>query len=145
MDALGKDEPVKIKVMFWDSNYFFSEYGNLFATQFSNVEIEVANMQSIYNDSTTTPDKAMAKFIEENKPDVLMLQGDQYEKYAQEGKLFALDSVIEQDEFNMDGIHPAIIKLLREQGNGKLYGLDLVQSSLALLSIITWIYSRRLV
>jgi multiple sugar transport system substrate-binding protein len=119
--------------MFWDSNYFFQEYGNMFATQFPNVEIEVVNMQSIYSeDSTETMEERFDKFIEANNPDVLLLQGDQYEKYAQNGKLFALDSVIEQDKFDTEGIHPAILKMLREQGGGKLYGLAPEFSSAAI-------------
>ncbi|WP_239614760.1 ABC transporter substrate-binding protein [Cohnella mopanensis] len=133
LEPLGKDEQVKIKVMFWDSNYFFQEYGNMFATQFPNVEIEVVNMQSIYSeDSTDTMEERFNKFIETNKPDVLLLQPDQYEKFAQDGKLLALDSVIEQDKFDLEGIHPAILKLLREQGGGKLYGLTTDFSSAAL-------------
>jgi len=133
LEALGKEEEAKIKVMFWDNNYFFQEYGNLFATQFPNVEIEVANMQSIYSqDSTETMEKRFDKFIEEHKPDVLLLQGAEYERYAQNGKLLALDPLIEQDEFEIEGIHPAILKLLREQGGGKLYGLAPDFSSYAL-------------
>ncbi|WP_372630863.1 ABC transporter substrate-binding protein [Cohnella sp.] len=130
---LGKDEEAKIKVMFWDSNYFFQEYGNMFATQFPNVEIEVANMQSMYSqDATETMEERFNKFLDEHKPDVLLLQGGEYEKLAQDGKLFALDSVIEQDKFETEGIHPAILKMLREQGGGKLYGLSPEFSSSAL-------------
>ncbi|MFC4304848.1 extracellular solute-binding protein [Cohnella boryungensis] len=133
LDPMGKDDEAKIKVMFWDSNYFFQEYGNMFATQFPNIEIEVVNMQSIYSsDSTETLDKKFDKFIEENQPDVLLVQGSEYERYSQNGKLFALDSVIKQDEFDITGIHPAILKLLREQGGGKLYGLSPDFSSSAL-------------
>jgi len=125
LEQLEKEAEAKIKVMFWDNNYFFQEYGNLFATQFPNIEIEVANMQSIYSqNSTDTMEDRFDKFIEENKPDILLLQGEQYEKYAQEGKVMALDAVIEQDKFEVEGIHPAILKLLRDQGGGKLYGLS---------------------
>jgi len=132
LKPMGKDDEAKIKVMFWDSNYFFQEYGNMFATQFPNVEIEVVNMQSIYSeDSTETIEKKFDKFVEENQPDVLFLQTE-FERYAQNGKLFPLDSVIKQDEFDLTGIHPAILKLLREQGGGKLYGLSPDFSSAAL-------------
>ncbi|WP_186438420.1 ABC transporter substrate-binding protein [Cohnella terricola] len=133
LEEIGKDDEVKIKIMFWDSNYFFQEYGNMFATQFPNIEIEVVNMQSIYNGDSSEPmDKRFDKFIEDNKPDVLLLQGSDYEKYAQNGQLFPLEAVIEQDKFDLEGIHPAILKLLREQGGGKLYGLSPDFSSQAL-------------
>lgn len=122
---LSKDEQVKIKVMSWDSNYFFQEYGNMFATQFPNVEIEVVSMQQMYNEmATETMEERLAKFLDVHKPDVLLLQGAEYEQLAGQGKLLALDSVIGQDKFETEGIHPAILKILREQGDGKLYGLS---------------------
>lgn len=132
LEPLDKEQQAKIKVMFWDDRYFFQQYGNLFASKFPNVEIEVANMQSIYSDPDADPSKSFEKFIEEHKPDVLMLQTDLYEKYAAEGKLFALDPVIEQDEFETEGMHPAILQLLRDRGQGKLYGLSPNFSSTAI-------------
>jgi len=133
LEVLGKDEDVKIKVMYWGEDVFFQEYGNMFATQFPNVEFEVVNMQSLYNSDSTEPwEKIFDDFIKANQPDVLLLQGSQFENYAQNGKLFPLDAVIEQDKFDMEGIHPAILKLLREKGDGKLYGLSPQFSSFAL-------------
>jgi multiple sugar transport system substrate-binding protein len=133
LEPLGKDDKAKIKVMFWDSQYFFNEYGNLFVSKFPNVEIEVADMHSVFGDQSSDQTKAIDKFIEEQKPDVLLLQPDAYEKYAAEGKLFSLESVIKQDEFKTEGMHPAILKLLRDKGNGSLYGLSPDFSSSAIL------------
>ncbi len=133
LPPLGKDEQVKIKVMFGDSDYFFREYGNLFATQFPNIEIEIADMKSMYGEGITgTMEGRLNAFIAEQKPDVLMLYGDQFERLAGEGKLLELDAVIQRDEFDTQDIHPAILKLLREQGDGKLYGLAPEFSSFAL-------------
>lgn len=118
--------------MFWDQQFLFQEYGNLFATKFPNVEIEVANIEAIYNDPTLTPDQAFQKFLDQQKPDVLMLPSDLFGMLAGEGKLFALDPVIKQDEFNTEGMHPAILQMLRDKGNGKLYGLSPNYTSMAL-------------
>lgn len=132
LEPLDDKKQVKIKVMYWDERQFYQEYGNLFVSKFPNVEIEVAGMQSIYSDPAGDPDKAFMKLIDEQQPDVLMLQSEHYEKLAAEGKLFPLDAVIEQDEFNTEGIHPAILKLLRDKGDGSLYGLSPTFSSRAL-------------
>ncbi|MBB6692383.1 extracellular solute-binding protein [Cohnella xylanilytica] len=130
LKALGKDDKATIKVMFWDENYFFQEYGSLFISKYPNIDVEVANMQTLYSDGYSEDN--FEKFVEEHKPDVLMLNSDQYEKWAQDGKLYALDSVIEQDKYDTETIHPAILKLLRDKGNGKLYGLSPKFSSNAL-------------
>ncbi len=136
---LSKDEQVKIKVMSWDSNYFFQEYGNMFATQFPNVEIEVVSMQQMYNEiATETMEERLAKFLDVHKPDVLLLQGAEYEQLAGQGKLLALDSVIGQDKFETEGIHPAILKILREQGDGKLYGLPNTRDAAGNLNLL-WV------
>jgi len=64
------------------------------------------------------------RFLETHKPDVMFLSENDYDRLAQSGKLFELDTVIEQDRFELEGIHPAILKRLREPGGGKLYGLS---------------------
>jgi hypothetical protein len=51
---------------------------------------------------------------------------------GEDGKLYALDSVIQQDKYDIEGIHPAIRKLLRDKGNGKLFGLSPTFNSSAL-------------
>ncbi|MBB6729291.1 extracellular solute-binding protein [Cohnella sp. CBP 2801] len=123
LKPLGKDEQATIKVMFYDESAFFQEYGSLFISKFPNIDVQVVNMQTLYNTGVYTED-SIYKFIDQQKPDVLMLSPDQYEKMATDGKLYELDSVIKQDKFDTEGIQPAILKLLRDKGNGTLYGLS---------------------
>ncbi|QGQ94070.1 extracellular solute-binding protein [Paenibacillus psychroresistens] len=123
MHALGKDEKVTIKVMYYDERSFFQQYGNLFYSKFPNVDIEVITNQGIYGEGKD-PEKEFNKLIEEQKPDVLMLDINRYEKMAEEGKLLALDAVIKQDKFDIENISPAITDILRSKGNGTLYGLS---------------------
>ncbi|MED4954109.1 extracellular solute-binding protein [Paenibacillus macerans] len=113
-----------LKVMFWDESYFFSQYGDMFAMKNPNIEIEVANTQSIYNDEEKDYDKAFAKFVEKEQPDIILLNSNKnYEKFASEGKLMDLDTLIAKDKYDISTIYPALIDLLKEKGGGKLYGL----------------------
>jgi len=121
---LDDNEQAAIKIMYWDSRPFYFEYGNSFRDNFPNIEIDVANMQKIFDDESLTYEEGFEKFLKEQKPDVLLLREHQYERLAREGKLLALDPVIQQDQFELEGIHPAVIKLLRERGGGTLYGLS---------------------
>ena len=52
-----------------------------------------------------------------------MLDMGTYSKMASEGKLTELDSLIERDKYNIESIYPALIDILKEKGEGKLYGL----------------------
>ncbi|MCC3375744.1 ABC transporter substrate-binding protein [Cohnella sp. REN36] len=132
LKPLDEKEEAKFKIMFWDQNYFFQEYGNLFLSKFPNLDIEVVDMQSIYSADNSDPEHALEKFVDEKQPDVLLLSLHDYEKLGKAGKLYPLDPVIKQDGFDIEGIHPAVLSLLREKGDGKLQGLSPTFSSKAL-------------
>ncbi|UMV48107.1 extracellular solute-binding protein [Paenibacillus macerans] len=125
--AKETEQVSSLKVMFWDESYFYREYGDLFAMKHPNIDVEVVATDRIYRDSDQKDfdyDKAFAKFIEEEQPDVLLLNTKQYEKFASEGKLTELDSLIAKDKYNTETIFPAILEILKEKGGGKLYGLS---------------------
>ncbi|RCX21730.1 multiple sugar transport system substrate-binding protein [Fontibacillus phaseoli] len=113
-----------LKIMYVDEEaYFFTQYGDLFAMQFPNIDIEVISTSSIYTEDNQDYNKAFADFIEKKQPDVVMLSMDDYEKFAAEGKLLELNPLIERDKYDMRSIYPALIEILKQQGDGKLYGL----------------------
>lgn len=123
----GKDteqERQTVRVMFWDENYFFQQYGDLFAMKFPNIDVEVVNQQSMYNNGEVTDyEKAFNDFIEKEQPDVLLLDTEKYKTYAAEGKLIELDPLIARDKYPTETIYPGLLELLKEKGEGKLYGL----------------------
>ncbi|OPA75777.1 hypothetical protein BVG16_20840 [Paenibacillus selenitireducens] len=125
--ALGEDGQVKLKVVFWDENYFYQQYGNYFSMKYPNVEFEVISTNKMQQElqESKNPDynEAYSKFIEKNQPDVMMLQMDQYEKFVSAGKLYELDTMIKQDKFDTESIIPNVIQMLKDKGGGKIYGL----------------------
>ncbi|BFH17430.1 hypothetical protein J6TS7_34620 [Paenibacillus dendritiformis] len=123
MDSEGK---AKIKVLYYDEDIFYSDYGNNFYMKYPNIEFEVINTGTIYLDmqkNGTSYEEEYLKFIEKHKPDVIMTSLYSFEKLAQEGKLYNLDTVIEQEKFDLDGYMPGLVEMLRERGRGSLYGL----------------------
>ncbi|MNO40455.1 putative ABC transporter substrate-binding protein YesO [compost metagenome] len=116
-----------IKVMYWDESYFFQQYGDLFAMKHPNIDIEVVSTQSIYSGSSgeiVDYEKATKDFIEKEQPDVLMLDTGNFETYATEGKLQELDTLIERDKYDTETIYPGLLDLLKQKGEGKLYGMS---------------------
>ncbi|WP_019635726.1 ABC transporter substrate-binding protein [Paenibacillus fonticola] len=118
-------EQQSLRVMYWDENYFFQQYGDLFTMQHPNIEIEVVSTQSIYSNLGPEDDyvKAFDDFIEKEQPDIVMLGVEQLEKYISDGKVRELDTLIERDKYDIETIYPALIELLKERGDNKLYGL----------------------
>lgn len=93
--------------------YFMKEYGDLFNVKYPNIQIELVR----YSETNRE------KVIEDEKPDVLILRMEDYQKYIEEGRLYDLDILFANDAFSLQGVHPYIEEYLRKVGNGKLYGL----------------------
>lgn len=112
-----------LKVMYFQDSLFFQKYGNLFMNKHPNVELEVVSTQWLFNYPAADRNKAFQEYIEERKPDVVYLDENSYSYAAENGLLYALDSVIQQDKFDLDGILPVVTDWLKEQGSGSLFAL----------------------
>lgn len=116
-----------VKVMYYDEQQFFRDYGELLYAKYPNLEIEVANQQSIYaavNQSQEFDHKqAFIDFIEKERPDVLMLSMDQYKEFYEDGLLLDLEPFIEKDKYDIETILPGVVEYLREGAGGRLHGL----------------------
>ncbi|WP_231570976.1 ABC transporter substrate-binding protein [Gordoniibacillus kamchatkensis] len=132
LKELGKDEKATVKVMYFDKNYFFQQYGNLFLAKFPNIDIEVVSNQGIYGPGKDYKEE-FKKLLDTEKPDVLLINDPaQVEELAADGRLYALDDVMKQDKFDIDRILPSVVDLIKEMGNGKMYALSPTFSSSAL-------------
>ncbi|MBP1904012.1 multiple sugar transport system substrate-binding protein [Paenibacillus turicensis] len=114
----------KIKILYYDKEAFFEEYGNFLSIQYPNMEFEVISTKDIDYASESDSNVVYEKFIEKERPDIVTIQADQYQQLVHDGYLASLDQYIEKDKYNLDTVHPAITSLLRELGDGKLYGLS---------------------
>ncbi|MFC4599794.1 ABC transporter substrate-binding protein [Cohnella hongkongensis] len=125
--AGGNDETnneiTSMKVMYYDERAFYQQYGMLFSTLYPEVEIEVIETSRVVYEEGKDMEKAMQDFVEEQKPDVLMLGASEYARMASEGKLYNLDTFIQKDKFDLEGIAPGILEYIKQQSDGILYGL----------------------
>lgn len=123
--AQKAEEQRSFKVMFSDEGYFYQTYGDLFSMRYKNIDIEVVSTQSMYSGGNDQTDykKAFKDFIDKEQPDLLLLDTDNYETFAAEGKLLELDPLLERDKYDTETIFPGLIEMLKEKGGGKLYGL----------------------
>ncbi|WP_309118385.1 extracellular solute-binding protein [Paenibacillus sp.] len=117
-----EEESATIKVMYWDERAFYQQFGNLFMMQHPNIELEVVSTQGMYSPDTN-PIDAMRKLIEEEQPDVLLINEYFFDPLFQDGMLYELETLVAQDEGWIEGMLPAALDKLRTLGNGKLYGL----------------------
>ncbi|WP_374020081.1 extracellular solute-binding protein [Paenibacillus thiaminolyticus] len=127
LEELGKDGKGKIKVVYYSEEGFYSDYGNSFNVKYPDIEFEVIDQQEMYRELQDNEDadyrEEMRKFLDKHKPDVLMIDLKTMEKMTQEGKLYNLDAVIAQEQFDLEGFMPGLIDMIRAKGGGSLYGL----------------------
>mgnify|MGYP001274487482 CR=1 FL=1 len=116
-------EPVTLKVMYWNDQSFHSDYGMLYYAMNPNVEFEVASTAKIRLSEGDNYKDKLDEFIREEKPDILMLDLEQYEEYAADGRLVSLESYLTRDKVDLDGFVPGLIELMRSKGGGEVYGL----------------------
>ncbi|WP_235857580.1 ABC transporter substrate-binding protein [Paenibacillus albiflavus] len=128
-DVMEKLDPKKnftIKVMSHNEQYFMQQFGYLFMAKYPNIDIEVVSTQKMYEanqQEQLKPEEMYQKFIETNKPDVIVVFQDVFEKLAADQLFYDLDPVIAQDKFDIQNIQPQIIDYLKLKGGGKLFGL----------------------
>lgn len=123
----NENEPTTLKVMYYDENSFYSEYGMLYSAVNPNVDIEVVNTNKIYEsvneEEGVDYNTALQKFIEEEKPDIIMLEPSQLTTLGDEGKLYDIENFVNEEKYNAAGLVPGIIDSMKSLGNGKLYGI----------------------
>ncbi|MEK4251599.1 ABC transporter substrate-binding protein [Paenibacillus sp. FSL W7-1287] len=122
----NETEPSTLKVMYYDESSFFSEYGMVYSAVNPDVEIEVVNTSKIYertNDGETDYNEAYLQFIEEEKPDVIMIEPSQLTSLGDEGKLYDIENFVNEEKYNAAGLVPGLVDSMKNLGNGKLYGI----------------------
>lgn len=118
-------QPTTLKVMYYDENSFYSEYGMLFSAVNPNVEIEVVNTNSLYEKVTEETDyeTVFKQFLDEEKPDIVMVDATQLAALGDEGKLYDIENFVNEEKYNAAGLVTGLVDSMKALGNGKLYGM----------------------
>ncbi|MCR8636587.1 ABC transporter substrate-binding protein [Paenibacillus radicis (ex Xue et al. 2023)] len=122
LEPIDKVKETTLKVAYFHENTFMTRYGKAYTIRYPNIEIKVIPVgDNGWNDRTN---KAMVlEMMEKEKPDVLYLPTFLYGELAKEGRLYPLDAVMKQDNYDLQNQNPGVTDMLRKLGDGKLYGL----------------------
>lgn len=102
--------------------WFQQRYGMLFTTKYPKVDIEVVSTKSLQASGTYSKE-ALKKYIDEENPDVLVLNTTEYVWLNEDNCLYDLTDFVYGQGFDSDGILPSVLEYLKIKGNGKLYGV----------------------
>ncbi|MDI4647320.1 ABC transporter substrate-binding protein [Cohnella hashimotonis] len=110
----------ELKVLYWDSESFFSTYGNYINSEFPNIEFEVIPLKQIYV-SDIPPKEEINKLVSDENPDIMILNQGQYDFL--ESKLEPLKSIISKETFS--SLQKGVKELLESYGEGDVYGIPM--------------------
>ncbi|WP_027086553.1 ABC transporter substrate-binding protein [Cohnella panacarvi] len=115
-------EKTTLTVMYASDTSFYQNYGNLFLASHPEVEFTIVDLSDTRGEGDMLAN--YEKVLAEQKPDVLLMNENQYEALAAKGRLFELGVPMRRSKFDAEGMTPGVIDLLRERGGGQLYGLS---------------------
>jgi multiple sugar transport system substrate-binding protein len=116
-----------VRIMVYDESYFYQEYGDLFNLKFPNTQIEIVSSSKLYDRSDKGEkydfNEALCKFLQEEQPDVLLLEPTSIQKLAVGGKLVELQPLIDRDKYDLTTYSQGVLESLKKLGDGKLFAL----------------------
>jgi len=112
-------EHANLKVLAWNSDTFESIYGQKFGSKYPNIDVEVVSASTVAGQGG----EVFLQFIKEQKPDVLILSEEQYRQLASKQMLINLQDLAKSTNYDMKSYNDAVLDLLKEKGEGTLYGL----------------------
>ncbi|MWC30606.1 ABC transporter substrate-binding protein [Paenibacillus sp. MMS18-CY102] len=119
--AEQSDKPVTLKVLGTSEMLFNEQYGNVFVATHPNYSIEfISASDPILNGED--PLSAYSRLMDQQKPDVVILSNNMYTYLTGKGKLVSLNDYINNDEYNLSDVTPAVLSFLKNDA-GELYGL----------------------
>lgn len=132
-------EPKTLKVLAY--TYQFNDFAPLYTLTHDDVELELVPLDSKiqelyreYDQKMRDDPEASVKFdVRElyetlltgpDAPDVVIVDEGTFKYLMQKGLLASLDGYIQKDKFDLDGLAPVVLDMLRSPEDGGLYGLS---------------------
>ncbi|WP_379215073.1 ABC transporter substrate-binding protein [Paenibacillus sp. GCM10012303] len=122
-DRIDMEQPVRLKVVYPDEQIFMEKYGKSFRLRYPNVSFEVLTAVPGDPGIPLAESGSIKKMLNQERPDVLLLNPESLGYLAAKNQLAALDSWIVRDRFDLQAFDSKVTDRLRQLGGGLLYGL----------------------
>ncbi|WP_282937715.1 extracellular solute-binding protein [Paenibacillus sp. RC67] len=122
LSPMEKEKEITLKVAYFHENTFSIRYGKAYTIRYPNVEVKIIPVDTNGWNQGDYKEK-MIDLIDKENPDVMYLSPELYGEFAKEGRLYSLDAVMKQDNYDLNNLYAGVTDTLRKLGDGKLYGL----------------------
>ena len=113
-------ESYKLKVLYYDSESFYTKYGNYINMEFPNLEFEIVPLKLVYTGEGSLNENLL-KLVSSEQPDILFLNREYMKTLQAEHQLLPLRALLGEDEIN--SLHKGAVELLEWYGDGEIYGV----------------------
>lgn len=118
IEKFPKDSNVTINIGYINEEQFKQRYKELLESEYPNVRFNVVSTK-VLNDPKMMP----LQYLQENDVDVLFIPAHRIQEFIDEGLLTDIGPLIERDQINLKNYVSSVIELIRQYGQGKLYGM----------------------
>lgn len=122
LSPMDQEKEMTLKVAYFHENTFSVRYGKAYTIRYPNVEVKIIPVDTSWWGQADYKEK-MIQLIDKENPDVLYLSPELYGEFAKEGRLYPLEAVMKQDNYDLQSLYSGVTDTLRKLGDGKLYGL----------------------
>lgn len=118
----------KIKVLYQDEDAYYTDIGKIKMMNYPLDQIEFivqTNEFSKFRDGKSLDEfyEGQKKFLDKHKPDVIVVDENLFADTARDGKLYDMQSDLQDNSFHLNEFMPGLIDRLKSRGDGKLYGI----------------------
>lgn len=118
--------PLEVRIAVGDEMTFNREYRDHFDAVFPNWNITVLPLSplTLYELREPEATNVFVDFIQREKPDLIIMPGLMYPSLANSGALLDLGEWMSRDGMDPNTLAPGVVDVLKDNNNGKFYGLS---------------------
>ncbi|TQR44559.1 ABC transporter substrate-binding protein [Paenibacillus popilliae] len=118
----------KIKVLYQNEEAYYTDIDKIKMMNYPLDQIEFivqTNEFSKFKNGKSLDEfyEGQKKFLDKHKPDVIVVDENLFSDIAREGKLYDMESDLQENSFHLNEFMPGLIDRLKSRGDGKLYGI----------------------
>jgi len=119
--AQADEQEVRLSVQYGDKSGFMIRFGTAYMLDHPKASFEVAVPSEEYGKKQDLA--SYKKWVSESNADILRFPLAFVDDLAADGTIVPLDDLIKQEKLDLKALYPSAIDLLKEAGNGRIYGI----------------------
>lgn len=119
--AVTDEQEFRLSVQYGDKTSFMARFGTTYMLDHPKASFEVAVPSEEYGEKQDLA--SYKKWVSESSADVLRVPLAFVDDLAADGVIVPLDDLIKQEKLDLKALYPSAVDLIKEAGNGRMYGI----------------------